>query len=374
MKDMEKIQRLIAIKEAFPQMDEETFNSLLNTIEDKELAGNIERITRGLRTEEFYKLVYQGLPWIKEITGLEQEQTSEQKERYQIPDYKLLVEDNNYGLFPLCVDVKNIEGDKQHCELMKSQVEGLKNYASNNKTIILIAIYWKKFNIWTHNAIENFKIKGKKYYISMFDAFSNDLSCVFGDLSFIIDKKFYRKTYYKKNGNINVVNHKDYGEIIKTLISFNNQDYLETEIFSNIVIDSMIKMNQIELLGNPENRIQVEESETMLMSKLSTWLIKFLETVGIEHYSDEVNGITYARYASIFVTKFVKKMHFKQSYGIPNIITSTSDRLYKLAFYKSDIYYNYLQQKYNEGIITTVEFKELLEHNMRILKKTIKHY
>lgn len=136
----------------------------------------------------------------------------------------------------------------------------------------------------------------------------------------------------------------------------------------------MIKMNQIELLGNPENRIQVEESETMLMSKLSTWLIKFLETVGIEHYSDEVNGITYARYASIFVTKFVKKMHFKQSYGIPNIITSTSDRLYKLAFYKSDIYYNYLQQKYNEGIITTVEFKELLEHNMRILKKTIKHY
>lgn len=369
MKDMEKIQRLIAAKEAFPLMDENTFNTLLNSIEDKELVKNVERITRGLKTEGFYKLVYQGLPWIKEITGLEQEQTSEQKERYQIPDYKLLIEDNNHGLFSLCVDVKNIDGDKQHCELMKQQVEGLKQYASNNNTILLIAIYWKKFNVWTHNAIENFKLKGKKYSITMFDAFSNDLSCVFGDLSFIIDKKFYRKTFYKRTGNISVVNHKDYGEIIKTFLSFNNQDYWESEIFSNIVIDSMIKMNQIELLGNPENRIQIEESETMIMSKLSTWLIKFLETVGIEQYSDEVHGITYARYASIFVTEFVKKMHFKQSYGIPKNITSTSDRLYKLAFYKSDIYYNYLQHKFNDQIITKEELKDLLERNMKIFNK-----
>lgn len=57
MNDMEKIQRLIAAKEAFPQMDGEIFSFLLNSIE-KNLIENVDRITRGLKTEELYKMIY----------------------------------------------------------------------------------------------------------------------------------------------------------------------------------------------------------------------------------------------------------------------------------------------------------------------------
>lgn len=159
MNDMEKIQRLIATKVAFPQLDENIFRSLLNTIESKNLVENVDRITRGLETEELYKMIYQDYPWVKEITGLKQEQITAQKEEFQIPDYKLLVEDNNHQVFSIFVDVKNVEGEKTKCELMKNQFIGLKKYANNNNTVLLIAIYWKKYNIWTHNCMDSFTSK-----------------------------------------------------------------------------------------------------------------------------------------------------------------------------------------------------------------------
>lgn len=369
MHDIEKIQRLIAVKEAFPQMDEATFNSLLNTIESKTLVENVDRITRGLKTEELYKMVYQDYPWVKEITGLKQEQITVQKQEFQIPDYKLLVEGNNYKTFSIFVDVKNVEGEKIKCELMKSQVLGLKQYAKNNGAIFLIAIYWKKYNLWTHNCIDSFESKKKHYVISMFDAYSNDVSCILGDLNFLIDKRFYRKSYYEKNENTKVARHEKYGEIKKSFLSLNQKDYLEIEIIENAVIDSMFKMNQIELSGTTDNRIQIEESNGTMMCKLSTWLIRFLNTTDIEEYSEEVNGYTYTRYALLFIEKFIKDLHFKQSYAIPRNTTSTTDILYKMAFYKSDVYYSYLTSKEKEGTISEEEVKELFEYRIKFFTK-----
>lgn len=357
---MEKIQRLIAAKEAFPQMDRETFNFFLNSIKSKNLVENIDRITRGLKTEELYKTIYQDYPWVKEITGLKQEQTAAQKEKFQIPDYKLLVEDNNRQTFSIFVDVKNIEGDKTKCELMKKQVVGLKKYASNNNTIIIIAIYWKKYNIWTHDCLDSFTSKKKHYVISMEDAYCNDVSCILGDINFFIGNKFYRKSYYEKNDNTKVARHEKYGEIKKSFLSLNNKDYSEIEIIDNAVIDSMFKMNQIELQGTPENRIQIEECDCLMMCKLSTWLIRLLNTMGIEEYSEEVNSHTYARYALLFIEKFIKSLNFKRSYVIPRKMTATTDKLYKMAFYKSNVYYSYLIAK---GKACSVEeLKELFDH------------
>lgn len=104
-----------------------------------------------------------------------------------------------------------------------------------------------------------------------------------------------------------------------------------------------------------------------MMCKLSTWLIRLLNTIGIEEYSEEVNSYTYARYALLFIQKIIKFLNFKKSYAIPRKTTATTDKLYKMAFYKSNVYYSYLTAK--GEACSTEELKELFDHYNATLKK-----
>ena len=66
MTEMEKVQRVIALKEAFT-VSEELLNELLSQITDANLKQNFQRIARGLKVEDNYRLVYTAMPWVKRV-------------------------------------------------------------------------------------------------------------------------------------------------------------------------------------------------------------------------------------------------------------------------------------------------------------------
>jgi len=105
----------------------------------------------------------------KNINGLDQEQEKQHEENYQVPDCSLLIENNNKENFPILVDVKSVNGDKQSCEIMGKRVKSLQNYARDNKQPLIIAIYWERFGYWTHNCLKNFENK-KNHKIHIFEA------------------------------------------------------------------------------------------------------------------------------------------------------------------------------------------------------------
>ena len=105
----------------------------------------------------------------KNINSLDQEQEKQHKENYQVHDCSLLIENNNKENFPILVDVKSVNGDKQSCEIMGKRVKSLQNYARVNKQPLIITIYWEKFGYWTHNCLKNFENK-KNHKIHIFEA------------------------------------------------------------------------------------------------------------------------------------------------------------------------------------------------------------
>ena len=167
----------------------------------------------------------------KNINGLDQEQEKQHKENYQVPDCSLLIENNNKENFPILVDVKSVNGDKQSCEIMGKRVKSLQNYARDNKQPLIIAIYWEKFGYWTHNCLKNFENK-KNHKIHIFEA--------------MIYHKFYRRTKFEKTVNDNVARHEIYGEIKDTEISGDGKTYKNYSTFESAIVDSMFSMVEVE--------------------------------------------------------------------------------------------------------------------------------
>ncbi|MHB1694129.1 MAG: hypothetical protein ACYCUW_09680, partial [bacterium] len=215
--DMEKAQILHQLKENFI-VNPVTFKELFSQINDTEIANNYKRITRGLKVEDNYELIYSAMPWVRNINGLKQNQEKRHKEEYQVPDYSILIEDSQKNAYPVLVDVKLVKGDKQSCEIMQKQVITLQKYADDNKSPLLIAIYWEKFGLWTHNCIKNFSVN-KKYKISIGEAFKNDLSHILGYATYIIGASFYRKSIFKATNDESVARHEIYGKIKKVFLS-----------------------------------------------------------------------------------------------------------------------------------------------------------
>ena len=104
MDDMEKIQRFISFTEAFV-ISAELKKQLLSQINDKNIVSNYERIAKGLKVEDNYRLIYTAMPWVKNINGLKQEQ---EKKIVPLVSKKDTKEVREYFLNKLNIDI----GDK----------------------------------------------------------------------------------------------------------------------------------------------------------------------------------------------------------------------------------------------------------------------
>lgn len=339
MTEMEKVQRVIALKEAFT-VSEELLNELLSQITDANLKQNFQRIARGLKVEDNYRLVYTAMPWVKNINGLKQEQEKDEKENYQVPDYLVTIEDSQKNTFPVLVDVKSVQ-EKQSCEIMSKQIRTLQNYAIANNLPLLIAIYWEKFEYWTHVSIKNFKHETKKYKISIGEAISNDLSHIFGDLTYFIDKKFYRRTLFDKTGRKDIAYHKDFGEIKKVEIGIDKKNFKEFSIIESSVIDAMLDMNPIEQNQNGNNTVQLEELKQIPhFIKLSNWILRVLKITGVD-CNYRVNGILVTDITRRFIIEFMKYLNIKTSYLIPKDKNEETELFFTKAYNNTKVLRDY---------------------------------
>lgn len=338
MSDIEKINIIHKLKEIFKDINKSTIDKLVDQIDDNNIKQNIDRFFRGYKVEDSFKFLFSALPWVKEITALDQNQSlCQSKKDYQTPDYLLFFENCKMEKIPLLLEVKSVKGQKETLELMHKQVIGLKKYAKDLGHNLLFAIYWNKINYWTINSIESFEKKKKKWKITLFQAIENDLAIIFGDLFFLLTKPIYRKSIFPKiTPRKSYGTHKKYGNIDEEYISCDKENWKKLELFESAFLDSSLKMKEIKKEQQPNGDFVLFEKNVDSFSaiKLSAQILRHL---GI--CSFDVNGKISNSYnvniSCHFILEFMKKIEIDPIYMVPGNKNSQINTIIKLAFENS---------------------------------------
>jgi Holliday junction resolvase len=325
MSDIEKIQLIHDVKQMF-EIDDSLIKTFIEQINSKEHSSNIERFFRGYKIEDHYFFLQSSLPWVKLIHALQQNQLPESsKSTYQVPDYMCVFESSSLADYPVLIEVKSVKGDKQSIKLMKRQVLSLLEYSKMTNLPLVIAIYWEKYALWTHVPIECFDIKTSTYKLSFVDAFKSDISVIFGNVSFLITSKIFRKTVYGETDEI-TAKHEEYGSILKSSLSSNGEDFIEVESIESAVIDAFVDMTVVNVEPHGEQRIVLEESSQCYVVGLGNLILRHLNVFSVELNAD------YTQASQLVIRGFMQKLGIPISYAIPEKRSSETDHLFKLAF------------------------------------------
>lgn len=311
----------------------ELFDDLLNF--RPEVSKNFVRFEKGFEVQDIYKYIYHAMPYVKNINDLGQKQEEKHKKNYQVPDYTVFVENSQKEVHSVLVEVKSAE-NKSSLELMEKQVINLKKYAEVEKKPFLIAIYWKQYGLWTHNCLDNFEKKGKRYKIQIKNAMKNDLSHIFGDVSFMITKPPYRKTVFDStNIEQDMASHEKYGKICKVYIGNEINNLKECEIIESAIVDSVWEMEEVDLVKEGKISTQIEVGKhNFIMIKLSVWIIRLLRMMDTP-FDYRYDDVLVSEYASKFIIEFTKALDYPASLQMPLEKTHCSDEIYRLFYSKT---------------------------------------
>jgi len=338
MNDYKKIRILHDIQENFTGIDKPLIDNMISQIENSNFKTNLERFYRGYKIEDYFSFLFPALPWVKLVHGLEETQLPENsKKNYQVPDYLLIYENCKIEDFPILIDVKNVKSDKITLDnIIKIQYKNIKKYSDVMKVPFLYAIYWEKMHTWTINSIEHFKEKTSKYKISFKDAFTNDLSVLFGDVTFFITNPIYRRTTCDSSIiSKELPTHETYGTIISDEMSTDGKNWIKIEAFESAIIDSSIKMEIADVRQNATNTFITEKSDGRYALKLSSLILRHLSVFDIDLKPEA------AQVSGHYIIQLMKKMNLIKSYIIPRLRNDDTDFFFKQAFEGSYVYRNY---------------------------------
>lgn len=336
MEDINKIKVIHEIKNRFT-VDDSTLSKFIEQIDNSDYKDNIDRFFRGYKIEDNFHFLYSAMPWVNLIHELGQNQLPTlSKEIYQVPDFVIFFETNKKENKPILLEVKSVKGDSQSLEIMTKQLNACVEYSKIIDIPFLYAIYWEKYQTWTFNSVENFETKTKQHKIKIFDALKNDLSVIFGDITFVISQPIYRRTICDKSmADTTKPQHEKFGVIISDSVSTDNTNFIEIEGIESAIIDSSIKMKIIDTKKDDNKTTITEMSDSNYFLKLSTLTLRHLAIFGAglnEQYAD---------FSRRIIIEFFKKLKVTQSFQIPNTKTNSSDILYKQAFDESWVIDNY---------------------------------
>ncbi|MCP5158999.1 MAG: hypothetical protein H6974_00860 [Gammaproteobacteria bacterium] len=341
MSDIEKIQIIHDIKETFNVSDSQ-LTDLVNQIENSDYKQNLDRFFRGYKIEDIYAYIQGSLPWVKLIHGLQQKQYPLlSKESYQVPDYLCIYEDSKKVEHPLFVEVKSVKGDKQSLELIRRQVDSLQTYANIMQTPLIIAVYWEKYGFWTHVPLDVFEEKTKKLKITLENAYKSDVSPIFGDISFVINKTIRRKTTYGTS-NKEVPVHQKYGAILTDSISSDGINYIDISHIESAIIDAFLNMEVESENSSNDETLVIEKSKGTYVIKLSNLIIRHLGVFEVEP------SFEYADFSRREIVEFLKKLDVTVSYGIPAVSKDITRKLYNTAFADTFVL-NHFQQEHSNN-------------------------
>ncbi len=330
---------------------EEVIQMLLNqTVTDKETSERFSNFSRGYYAEELFKRVYSLLPWVKLIIPLGQEQFPENsKETTQTPDYEIIIETGAINNFSkVLVEVKLVDGEKESLKLLKNSYNVLKDYEDKSEHPLLFAIFWKKYMVWTINCIESFREVSSSYKLNIKEALIDDLSCTFGDYTYIFKEKVFRKSLYNQIENIKTDNYlhtnEKYGFPNYEGISLNNKDYKKLSSFETAVLDCGLFRFDTYTSKHIGNDIEIIETFNQnITCKLSRLILLYLLTLSF--YSQEdmyyTNNIITEKSFDIIDT-IRRDLGGEKYYALPLNKKNNTEKLMKIQFGKTHIYKNYI--------------------------------
>ena len=324
------------------------------------------RFKRGYSIEDLFMRIYSLLPWIKLITPLGQNQFPEHsKSNLQVPDYEVIFETGKKEDIFVLIEVKSVNGNKQNFELKKSQYKVLKEYSDKKKQPLLFAIFWKNKIRWTVNSIESFdSSKSSSFKISFKEAYSNDLSAIFGDYTYIFNKNIYRKIEFLENDNCEkeYVHIYDNKKIKYDGISLNNKDFEKLEFLEVPVLDCSFDFDEID---KNENVVILQYNQKPLrIYKVTTLILLYLMKIYLyDSESSEYNNDDLVKNSFAIVDTVRRKCGGEKYYLLPFDIKDKIKILMKQQFgnvnHIFDVYVNKKREEAKRGEIII-----LVPHNI----------
>ena len=324
------------------------------------------RFKRGYSIEDLFMRIYSLLPWIKLITPLGQNQFPEHsKSNLQVPDYEVIFETGKKEDIFVLIEVKSVNGNKQNFELKKSQYKVLKEYSDKKKQSLLFAIFWKNKIRWTVNSIESFdSSKSSSFKISFKEAYSNDLSAIFGDYTYIFNKNIYRKIEFLENDNCEkeYVHIYDNKKIKYDGISLNNKDFEKLEFLEVPVLDCSFDFDEID---KNENVVILQYNQKPLrIYKVTTLILLYLMKIYLyDSESSEYNNDDLVKNSFAIVDTVRRKCGGEKYYLLPFDIKDKIKILMKQQFgnvnHIFDVYVNKKREEAKRGEIII-----LVPHNI----------
>jgi hypothetical protein len=136
-------------------------------------------------------------------------------------------------------------------------------------------------------------------------------------LSYILYKPFYRKTIFEKNGKTNVARHEYHGKIKQMFLSKDGKNFKEFSKIESAIIDSIIKMKQIDVKSNGDIFEQIEITDELpMMLKLSNWMLRSLKISDMD-LSYKINDVLIMDYSRRFIIETAKYLEIPTTYQIP---------------------------------------------------------
>ena len=123
-------------------------------------------------------------------------------------------------------------------------------------------------------------------------------------------------------------------------VSSNGNNFVNIEALESAVIDSFIKMNNVELKENGPITILNEKSDGNYFVKLSALIMSHMATFGVE--MDASNNEKYAELSKRSIFVLMEKLGITRSFMIPESKTAISDTLYAEAFEGTWVHDRYL--------------------------------
>jgi hypothetical protein len=198
----------------------------------------------------------------------------------------------------------------------------------------LVAIYWTDYNMWTLNSLFNFSKNDNS--IDFTTALKNDLSNLFGDFTFIIDKASIKIIYDNNDKSTNIARHAEYGAIKKTFVI--DSDSKETEIttLDLSIIDALFKTEVISVSDDRGIFTTIEKNSHSSIVKLTT-----LVQIILGQYKQELTPIDIKFAITVINDLLIKKINALVSQPIPTDKNEQTDYLYKLSFDGTKVYESY---------------------------------
>ncbi len=327
MNDISKIKLIHDVKQSFSISDDLT-NQLIDQIESEDKKENIDRFYQGYANETIFKHLFSELPWTELVHELNQDQyPCESKEDIQVPDALAFFKTSAKNIKPVLVEIKRVSERKTTIELMSKQIKACNKYASIAQIPLLYAIYWELFDVWTINSVDHFDLTKKRFKVSLFEAFKQDISCIFGDLTFILDKKVFRKTQYtniiQKN---NIFRHTRHGYVLKDYLSLDDKNYIEVSELESSALGHNIQFYEISCTKKDSVVEVIECSDSEHLIRFSTMVLKHLARLKCDVKTD------YVRMSANSISGVLGKLAVKEMLMFPKDSTQQDRMLIDQAF------------------------------------------